>query len=187
LDYKKDDPINHGLLSDDCVSSEHSISVIRRITDVRPETGEIMTFLTNVFDQIPPGVIVYLYKRRWDIEKIFDTVKHSYHEKKAWASSDIAKSIQAHFICLQHNLACLFEQKCPSHEIEKPHHQKAAKRRKELEENVAARKNGPQTITSLYHTVIRLSQHPLHLPPLATGKPRSSPARQRSARAFSTA
>lgn len=161
LEYNKDDPINHGIISDDCVGSANSISVIRRITYRCPETGEIMTFLTNVFDQIPPGVIAYLYKRRWDIEKIFDTVKHSYHEKKAWASGDVAKSIQAHFICLQHNLACLFEQKCPYQDIEKPHHKRAAKRRKELEEKVAARKNGTQAITSLYHTVIRLSQHPL--------------------------
>ena len=161
LHYNQDDPINYGVLSDDSVGSANSISVIRRITYRCPETNEIMTFLTNLFDSIPPGVIVYLYKRRWDIEKLFDTVKHSYHEKKAWASSDIAKSIQAHFICLQHNLACLFEQKCPYNNIEKIHRERALKRTKELDQKVAAREDGPRAITSLYHSVIRLSQHPL--------------------------
>lgn len=161
LPYKKSDPHNYGVLSDDCVGSANSFSMIRRITYWCPESSEVMSFITNVFDDIPPGVIVYLYKRRWDIEKIFDTVKHSYQEKKAWASGDTAKSIQAHFICLQHNLACLFEQKCPYQAIEKPHHQRAVKRINELKQIVAARNNPPQGITSLYQAVIRLSQHPL--------------------------
>ena len=114
--------------------------MIRRITYWCPESNEVMSFLTNVFDDIPPGVIVYLYKRRWDIEKIFDTVKHSYQEMKAWASGDTAKSIQAHFICLQHNLACLFEPHISINLIVGPHHKWTEKRVTQLEEEMAKRK-----------------------------------------------
>ena len=50
-----------------------------------------------------------LYKVRWDIEKIFDQVKNKLIEKKAWATSETAKTIQAHFICLAHNLMLIVE------------------------------------------------------------------------------
>lgn len=58
---------------------------------------------------MPPGLIAYLYKARWNIEKVFDQVKNKLNEKKAWATSDIAKEMQAQFVCLAHNLMHLFE------------------------------------------------------------------------------
>jgi len=53
---------------------------------------------------LAPGLIAYLYLRRWDIEKTYDQFKNKYHEQKAWASSDTAKQMQAGFICPAHNL-----------------------------------------------------------------------------------
>ena len=53
---------------------------------------------------ISPGLIAFLYKVRWDIKKIFDQVKNKLSEKKAWATSETAKTMQAQFICLAHNL-----------------------------------------------------------------------------------
>ena len=73
---------------------------------VTVETYSFVTSLTNV----PPGLIAYLYKTRWDIEKIFDQVKNKLAEKKAWATSDTAKNMQAQFICLTHNLMLILEQ-----------------------------------------------------------------------------
>ena len=81
LPYDVADQINAGIISDEVVGRANSGSMIRRITYLVPESHEIMTFFTNAFDGIPPGVIVYLHKRRWDIEKIFDTLKHSYYKK----------------------------------------------------------------------------------------------------------
>ena len=73
-----------------------------------------------------PGLIVLLYRRRWDIEKTYDTFKNKFHEpersgdsqpsssiicwhKKSWASSATAKSAQAAFLCLTHNLTVLHD------------------------------------------------------------------------------
>jgi len=48
----------------------HSINNINRriITYIEPETYRRFEFLTNVMD-LPPGVLVELFRRRWDIEK----------------------------------------------------------------------------------------------------------------------
>ena len=35
----------------------------------------------------PPGLIVFLYRRRWDLEKVYDQFKNKLNEKKSWASS----------------------------------------------------------------------------------------------------
>ena len=59
---------------------------------------------------LAPGLIVLLYRRRWDIEKTYDTFKNKFHEKKSWASSATAKSAQAAFLCLTHNLTVLHDQ-----------------------------------------------------------------------------
>ena len=41
---------------------------------------------------------------RWEIEKTFDELKNKLGETKAWASSANAKTMQAHFLCMAHNL-----------------------------------------------------------------------------------
>ena len=73
-----------------------------------PVTGERFNFITSL-SNISPGLIAYLYKLRWDIEKKFDEVKSKMSEKKAWATSDTAKTMQAQFICLAHNLMLIFD------------------------------------------------------------------------------
>ena len=62
--------------------------------------------MTNEMN-LPPGLIAFLYKLRWDIEKIFDEKKNKLEEKKSWAKGPIAHSQQAHFTCLAHNLMVL--------------------------------------------------------------------------------
>ena len=58
---------------------------------------------------IAPGLLARIYQMRWNIEKVYDAVKNKFHEQKAWASSPTAKSMQAHFVCLTHNLMVLQE------------------------------------------------------------------------------
>ena len=65
---------------------------------------------------IKPGVIAFIYKTRWDIEKAFDGFKNYFHEQKSWGKSANAKCQQAIFMCLTHNLNLILERKL---EVEK--------------------------------------------------------------------
>jgi Transposase DDE domain len=82
---------------------------VHRVVYECPISGETHRFVTNLTN-VTPGLIAYLYKTRWDIEKIFDTMKNKLAEKRAWATSVTAKNMQAQFVCIAHNLLLLFEQ-----------------------------------------------------------------------------
>ncbi len=105
--WDHDDPRNNGVLSDELVGSASGVP-LRRIRFRDLATGTIFSFLTNEMN-LPPGLIAFLYKLRWNVEKVFDEKKSKLEERKAWAKSDVARSQQAHFICLAHNLMILFE------------------------------------------------------------------------------
>lgn len=81
---------------------------MRIIFYTEPESGETYEFLTNEMD-LPPGVIVELYRRRWNVEKVFDEIKNKLGEKKAWATSLVAKTVQGQMIAITHNLMLLYE------------------------------------------------------------------------------
>lgn len=108
LSYDREDPVNAGILSDEQAAPEATGKMIRRITWQDPDTGEQWQFLTNEMT-LAPGLIVLVYRRRWDIEKVFDEFKNKLHEKKSWATSVAAKAAQANFMCLVHNLMVLYE------------------------------------------------------------------------------
>ncbi len=63
-------------------------------------TGGFYDFLTNEMT-IPPGLFARLYQMRWGIEKVYDEVKNNCDDKRAWASSPTAKTMQATLICLR--------------------------------------------------------------------------------------
>jgi hypothetical protein len=79
-----------------------------------------------------------VYKTRWDIEKIFDQVKNKLAEKKAWASSDTAKNMQAQFICIAHNLMLILDQYLKKEGVENEIENN--RRRKRLEKVLAGTK-----------------------------------------------
>jgi hypothetical protein len=83
-------------------------ALLRRITYRDPADGKLYVFMTSEMT-LPPGLIAFLYKMRWDIEKVFDEKKNKLHEKKAWATSPTARCQQAHFTALAHNLMVLLE------------------------------------------------------------------------------
>jgi hypothetical protein len=82
--------------------------LMRIIRYTEPESGETYEFLTNEMD-LPPGVIVELYRRRWEVEKVFDEIKNKLGEKKAWATSLVAKAVQGQMIAITHNLMLFYE------------------------------------------------------------------------------
>ena len=114
LDFDKNDPVNANIISDQQVGHSYG-TMIRRITYRDPISDNIYKFITNVMD-LPPGLIAYIYKVRWDIEKTFQQFKSNYKEKKAWAKSFEAKSVQANFLCIVYNLMLIIEDKVETEE-----------------------------------------------------------------------
>lgn len=107
--------INTNIHSDEIVTAATSAHPLRRIVfwDVLESTA--YTFLTNEMT-LPPGLIAHLYRMRWEIEKSFDEFKNKLQETKAWGSSENAKRIQAHMICLAENLLLLLRHDLETHE-----------------------------------------------------------------------
>ena len=105
VDYK--DKRNIGVISDELVGPSNGV-MMRRVTYRDPVTGKVYRFITNELT-LPPGLIAFLYKLRWDVEKVFDEIKNKTFEKKAWAGNDNAKRQQSMFIALAHNLMRILE------------------------------------------------------------------------------
>jgi hypothetical protein len=109
LEWDRSDTRNRGVLHDQWVTTPEGHRV--RLIEYRdPETGKEFQFLTNVPD-VPPGVLAELYRRRWDVEKVFDEVKNKLVEKKAWASSQEARINQGRLVALTENLLLLYERR----------------------------------------------------------------------------
>lgn len=116
LGYDKKNPINAGVCSYQLVGCSAGVTM-HRVVYKCPISGQAYGFVTSLTN-VAPGLIAYLYKTRWDIEKIFDQVKNKLAEKKAWATSDTAKNMQAQFICIVHNLMLILEQRLKKEGVE---------------------------------------------------------------------
>lgn len=108
------DKRNRGVTEDRKVMTREG-HALRIVFYTEPERGETYEFLTNEMD-LPPGVVVELYRRRWGVEKVFDEIKNKLGEKKAWATSLVAKTVQGQMIAITHNLMLFYE-----HRLEKDH------------------------------------------------------------------
>ncbi len=150
LPYDQHDPINAGVLADEWVSPSTVGVTLRRVRFFDVGTNRTFEFITNLTDAaVPPGVIAFLYRMRWDIEKSFDEMKNKLNETKAWATSATAKNQQAVFICLTFNLLLLLEQQLAAQAQlrNKPEEERGVKRLEKLQ--FRARKAGavlPRTL-----------------------------------------
>jgi hypothetical protein len=81
----RDNPVNEGIVSDQLIQLNSAESTWRRILLVS-RRGRTVEFLTNELD-LEPGVIGFLYSRRWEEEKCFDTWKNDFSQAKAWGKS----------------------------------------------------------------------------------------------------
>ena len=106
--WDRADSHNRGVVHDVHVRTLEG-HMLRLICFADPLSGKTYEFLTNEMD-LPPGVLAELYRRRWEIEKVFDELKNKLGQKKAWGSSLVAKQTQAQFLILTHNLMLLYEQ-----------------------------------------------------------------------------
>ncbi len=98
---------NEGVQSDRLVGTSCGVQ-LRRILYTDPKDGHSYSFLTNEMT-LPAGLLVLIYKHRWDIEKVFHQLKSKMNERKSWASTPEAKTNHALFECLTHNLLLLLE------------------------------------------------------------------------------
>ena len=158
-EFDREDPRNAGIMSDQ-VGGTNSGHMLRKIVYVEPATGTKFVFLTNEMT-LPPGLIAFIYKKRWDIEKVFDQFKNKLMEDKAWAKSLNGKCAQAQFMTLTHNLTLLLEWKIESEEgifdtkIEKKRQKRIEEERQKIQK--AGRKENP-LVTQSYKAVQRSFQ-----------------------------
>ena len=142
--WERTDGRNHGVTHDRTVQTRegHRLRIIG-YTD--PVNGERYEFLTNEMD-LPPGVLVELYRRRWEAEKVFDQIKNKLGEQQAWATSLVAKEAQALFITLTHTLLLLYEQELERRPgVRNQAEDRRRSQRAEQAEQVCAKKETPLT------------------------------------------
>ena len=139
------DPRQRGVTADRHLMTRES-HPMRIIAYTDPASGQAYEFLTNEMD-LPAGVIAELYRRRWDVEKVFDQIKNKLGEKKAWGTSLTAKATQGQLVALTHNLLLRYEAR-----LEREHglnnaaeDQRRQKRLQELKQ--AARQTGSPLTT----------------------------------------
>jgi len=161
LVHEPHDPVNQGVLSDELVQTSCGTE-LRRIIYRCPLSSTTFSFLTNLPKKVRPGLIAFLYKIRWDLEKAFDQIKNKLLEQKAWAKSEEAKNMQALFLCLAHNLLLLFEDRLRikegivyTRDIER--------RQKRLEFDLQNTKVKAERVSEMLKTIQRVTQRPFAL------------------------
>ena len=147
-------PINLGVTADRVVVDRRGIRV-REITYCNPCDGAVYVYLTSEMT-LEPGLLVLLYKTRWEIEKVFDETKTKLAEKKSWATSDTAKEMQAHFVAIAHNLLLLMADWHEQQGVENTAEKKRRYQRQE-QQKAALKKTG-ETLPMIYTLRQRFTQ-----------------------------
>ncbi len=99
-------PMNEGVVWDKVIQLNSSKQIWRLIRFISPD-GKLYDYLSNDFT-LSPGMIAFLYHRRWDEEKYFDNYKTDMANSKAWGKSPIAIEQQALLALVTHVLTRLF-------------------------------------------------------------------------------
>lgn len=80
--------VNQGVLRDHLIHLNSAEQTWRLIV-FTTRRGKRVEFLTNEL-KLEPGVIAFLYSRRWEEEKCFDTWKNDFSQAKAWGKSVVS-------------------------------------------------------------------------------------------------
>ena len=122
-------PVNDGVTSDTLIQLKSSKEEWRLIEFTSPD-GKAYSYLSNDM-KLTPGIIAFLYHRRWDEEKYFDNYKTDMANSKAWGKSPVAIEQQALFGLVTHLLMRLFLHKkgqeldlTEDHQTQQTRHQK---------------------------------------------------------------
>jgi hypothetical protein len=110
IPFDKTDPINDGIKEYYMAGFSSSQRMFHVITVIDPKTGDEIKFVTNLPKKFRPGLIAWLYFKRWDIEKVFDTFKNDLKETKAWAISKTSLKKQSCMIAFTYNIMRLIHE-----------------------------------------------------------------------------
>lgn len=155
-EWDASDARNRGVMGDRMVHTRDGL-LLRIVLYVEPASGKEYQFLTSEPD-LPPGIIAELYRRRWEIEKVFDELKNKLSERKAWATSLVAKDVQGQMVALAHNLMVLYRQHLESHhDVGDPAEEKRRNKRSDILVQQAAELG--RTVSSLVLSLRRSTQH----------------------------
>jgi len=84
----QDNSVNQGIIADQLIQLD-SAEQPWRLIHLVSRRGRSVEFLTNELE-LEPGIIAFLYSRRWEEEKCFDTWKNDFSQAKAWGKSPVA-------------------------------------------------------------------------------------------------
>jgi hypothetical protein len=150
LAWEHEDPRNAGVHGDEACHAANGMRLRKEYE-----------FITNQMT-LPPGVLVELARRRWNIEKVFDELKNKLSETGAWASSAEAKKMQATFICITQQLLRILEHVMESEDQVRPERE-IQRREKRIEEERQTVEKAGQKYPSLRAAAKRLTQHTVKL------------------------
>jgi len=104
----EEDNFNERIISDQKIRLKSTRQDWRLIT-YRTRRGKVVQFLTNDFT-LEPGLIAFLYSRRWDEEKCFDTWKNDFSQAKAGVSRKTAIQNQVLLFIITNNFVAMLVQ-----------------------------------------------------------------------------
>lgn len=147
MQWESKDKRNRGVVADELCGTSAG-TMVRRVRWIEPETGEEFAFITSEMT-LPPGLIVEIYRQRWNIERLFDETKTKLGEYKAWASSPTAKKAQALFLCMAHNLMVHLEGRVATEEGVR-NEVEAKRRGKRMEAKIAVAKKADREVPLMW-------------------------------------
>ena len=108
IPFDQNEPINIGV---EAYSVYKNGKATFHVIDYRdPETGILRRFISTMPETINPGLIAFLYFKRWTIEKSFNNNKSDLNEQKAWSPHVNSQHNQMRFIGMAYNFARFFEE-----------------------------------------------------------------------------
>ncbi len=153
LEWDRSSPINQGVLSD----REAGFNCGKRLRWIEffdSESSQSYSFITTCWT-LAPGLLCMLHLLRWRIEKLYDSFKNKLGQTKAWATTGQSRCMQAHFICMAHNLIVMLMADLHGDYgiVEKKVH---SKRAKWLERRKAQQQRKGETL-HVFHSMIQSS------------------------------
>ena len=172
IDSTEDRPVaelavNEGVEQDLEVTLSSSRAPWRLIT-YRTRRGHRVEFLTNEL-ALQPGLIAFLYSRRWEEEKCFDTWKNDFSQAKAWGARVVAIDTQVRLAIITSILvALLLHRQMGQHGIED---EKALRKQHRRQRSATDGTDRPDWSTPIFRytskvsrQVLRFLKHCFHKP-----------------------
>jgi len=149
--------LNEGVVKDLRITLRSSRELWRLIT-YRTRRGHLVEFLANEFD-LPPGLVAFLYSRRWEEEKCFDTWKNDFSQAKAWGASVVAIDNQVRLAIITSILvAMLLHRKMGRHGI---NDEKALRKQDRRQSSKTDGTDRPDWSTPIFRYTSKLSRQVL--------------------------